>query len=361
MDRKERENSGGLETPDTTLTSDQLTGDTLHPEYLRINAGDHLELDQLSGDPNDVLPYQHVRMLGHGGSASVEMIKDRNTGSLYARKVFKNVYTRHLKDAKRQLLNEVQIIQRLSSHLHIIKVHATYIIKRELAIILDPVADGGDLANFLQNYRDSGYSLYFDIDRGSERRKQNKILQRAYGCLLSGLAFMHQQTIRHKDIKPQNILIHQGSVLYTDFGLSYDFGDIGQSTTTGTPSGITRRYCAPEVALHGSRNSKSDIFSLGCVFLEIHTTLEPASEYFKHIDGPYHEVLKTKPGEKMFSYDWGFDTQFDMIRSMLRIDPKARPSAVELVKSVTNGPENRTMFCRDCAKANKELGKEACQ
>ena len=61
------------------------------------------------------------------------------------------------------------------------------------------------------------------------------ILQRAIGCLASGLAFMHEQTIRHKDIKPQNILIHGGSVLYTDFGISLDFGQQGNSTTTGNP------------------------------------------------------------------------------------------------------------------------------
>jgi serine/threonine protein kinase len=45
---------------------------------------------------------------------------------------------------------------------------------------------------------------------------------------------MHEQTIRHKDIKPQNILIHRGSAIYTDFGISLDFAQ-QDSTTTGHP------------------------------------------------------------------------------------------------------------------------------
>ncbi|KAH7345915.1 kinase-like domain-containing protein [Pyrenochaeta sp. MPI-SDFR-AT-0127] len=355
MDGKERGHNEQPQGQGMNSTSEQSSESTLLPQTLRINAGDHLELDNLSGKPNDLLPYQHVRMLGHGGSASVEMVSDTNTGSVYARKVFKNVYSRNLKDAKEKLLNEVQIMQRLSSHHHIIRVHATYINKRELAIILDPVADGGDLATFLQNYQDSGYSLFYDVDRGTERRAQNKILQKAFGCLASELAFMHRQAIRHKDIKPQNILIHQGSVIYTDFGLSYDFGDIGQSTTTGLPQGITRRYCAPEVADWGSRNSKSDIFSLGCVFIEIHSALEKGPQYYNLLEGPYHEALRSEPGEVMFSYDWGFDTRFDMIRSMVRIDPSKRSSAVEIVKLLADGLEKGRHFCRQCIEANKEL------
>ncbi|KAF2657970.1 kinase-like protein [Lophiostoma macrostomum CBS 122681] len=243
-----------------------------------IHEGAHLELES-----KDVLPYELIRNLGHGASASVEMVKDVTTGSVFARKIFRNVYSRNLNTVKRQFQNELHVMRRLASHHHIVRVFATYVAQRELALILSPVADGGDLAAFLQEFRDAGFS-------SPTFRKDCLVLQRAIGCLASGLAFMHKQTVRHKDIKPQNILIHGGNVIYTDFGISLDFAQ-QDSTTIGHPQSFTKRYCAPEVADFGSRNSRSDVFSLGCVYVEILAALHPPSVPEDLLEGPFHENL----------------------------------------------------------------------
>jgi serine/threonine protein kinase len=117
------------------------------PIPLSIVSGSHLELEdwELRVHP---LPYMHMKMLGHGGSASVEMVQDINTGIVYARKVIRNVYRRNMQEARKRLHDEVQIMRKLSDHHHIAKVHATYIAKRELAIIIDPAANSGDLARW---------------------------------------------------------------------------------------------------------------------------------------------------------------------------------------------------------------------
>ncbi|KAF2178860.1 kinase-like protein, partial [Zopfia rhizophila CBS 207.26] len=229
---------------------------------LHIKEGSHYEIADVS-----VLPYQHIAILGHGGSAVVEKVKDSVTNSVYARKVYK-MLTGGRYQVKEAYHREIQTIRRLSPHPHIIRVFATYRTGRTLAVILHPVADGGDLASFLSHYRDLG-----DGDLVAQQ-SMKIILNRAFGCLAKGLAFMHQKTIRHKDIKPHNILIHQGSVVYTDFGLAKDYSN-GSSTSEGHPGQFSRRYCSPEVADHGIRNRKSDIFSLGCVFLEMFATLFP--------------------------------------------------------------------------------------
>jgi serine/threonine protein kinase len=349
--------SSGRAKPSIKATSsDSDSGDiglsigrsaTQFPVPIFVTAGDHLELeDMVLASEN--LPYKHVRMLGHGGTASVEMVRDMNTGSVYARKIVRNVYSRNMKEARRQLHNEVQILRRLAAHHHIVKVHATYIAKRELAIVLHPVADSGDLASFLQDCRDG----LFQSPRELEVRKL-QILHQSIGCLAMGLAFIHQQTIRHKDIKPQNILIHRNQVLYTDFGLSYDFGDAGQSTTTGPVQGLTRRYCAPEVAAGGMRNSKSDMFSLGCVYLEIIDGLYPGSVNEAVLDGPFHERLK----DLSDTTDTLWMASIPLLRStvfaaLLRPESSERPSALEvsreLLRYETMSGMILELFCARC-------------
>jgi serine/threonine protein kinase len=59
-------------------------------------------------------------------------------------------------------------------------------------------------------------------------------------------------------------------------GYSLDHSQIGHGTTTGRPEAYTRRYAAPEVFEQEPRNSRSDVFSLGCVFLEILSAMTQA-------------------------------------------------------------------------------------
>ncbi|KAF2244262.1 kinase-like protein [Trematosphaeria pertusa] len=311
--------------------------------FLTITEGAHLELELKD---KERLPYVLVRNLGHGANASVEMIRDRLSGSVYARKIFRNVYARNLDEAKREFHNEIRNMRRLASHHHIVRIYATYMAHRELALILTPVADGGDLAAVLDQYRDAS---------DADRRRTSRILWGAFGCLASALAFMHKQTIRHKDIKPQNILIHEGSVLYTDFGISFDFSQQGHSTTTGYPRSFTRRYCAPEVADWNSRNSKSDVFSLGCVYIEILATLIPSRVPESLLDEPFYLKINESLGHgTCYDQCLSADRVGSVIATMIMKDPEQRPSAEDVVSGWKGlSPEASKYFCQDCLKGDK--------
>ncbi|KAK4039237.1 kinase-like domain-containing protein [Parachaetomium inaequale] len=92
-----------------------------------------------------------------------------------------------------------------------------------------------------------------------------------FGCLAQAVAYLHRQKIRHKDIKPDNIVIDDfGLPVLTDFGLSKHF-ETGQYSEGPTPK--TLKYADPEAMHEERRNERSDIFSLGCVFLEMATVL----------------------------------------------------------------------------------------
>jgi serine/threonine protein kinase len=109
-------------------------------------------------------------------------------------------------------------------------------------------------------------------------------------------------TVRHKDVKSENILLYEENgytkFLFTDFGIAYDF-DATKSMTKGPRIQGTLRYLAPEVAKLSERGSRSDVFSLGCVFLEVATVLAGRtlkSLYEHHGDDCiFHELpAKTK-------------------------------------------------------------------
>jgi eukaryotic-like serine/threonine-protein kinase len=84
-----------------------------------------------------------------------------------------------------------------------------------------------------------------------------------------GLAAAHAQGLIHRDIKPGNMLLEEPSdrVKLTDFGLAR-VADEMKLTRTGFVSG-TPLYMAPEQALGGEADTRSDLFSLGAVLYEM--------------------------------------------------------------------------------------------
>jgi serine/threonine protein kinase len=124
---------------------------------------------------------------------------------------------------------------------------------------------------------------------------ESSLVRAFFGCLAVAVRFLHENLVRHKDIKPQNVLVYKGTILLTDFGISRDWTKADRETTTGqTP--MTPKYCAPEVADWCPRNSSSDIWSLGCIFLEMFTVTSgfSVSQLFQYLEnngshsGNYH-------------------------------------------------------------------------
>lgn len=135
---------------------------------------------------------------------------------------------------------------------------------------LCPAADGGDLGAFWKQL----LALKTNPQQYAPQiLKMTRVLYRAFECLASGLAFMHQSNIRRKNIKPQNILIHQGRVRYTNFGLSFDWSMFDNRTTKRLTE-KTPEYAAPEVLAGASKNSSSAVYSLGCVFITMLAALD---------------------------------------------------------------------------------------
>ena len=88
--------------------------------------------------------------------------------------------------------------------------------------------------------------------------------------LLDGLQFIHSKSVVCCDLKPSNILLDEnGTLKFSDFGLSQLLGDIGQAGTEHSKRG-TPCYMAPELFRDdGYHSFASDFWALGCVLYEM--------------------------------------------------------------------------------------------
>lgn len=93
-------------------------------------------------------------------------------------------------------------------------------------------------------------------------------LRQSIGCLVSAVAYLHNNYVRHKDLKPANILPYPDGLWVTNFCTAADFSGISQSASEGGDRGTPKCF-SPETSALESCGRASDIFSLGCIFIEM--------------------------------------------------------------------------------------------
>eukprot|EP00828_Plagiopyla_frontata_P031508 TRINITY_DN4133_c0_g1_i1.p1 TRINITY_DN4133_c0_g1~~TRINITY_DN4133_c0_g1_i1.p1 ORF type:complete len:378 (+),score=35.33 TRINITY_DN4133_c0_g1_i1:151-1284(+) len=87
-----------------------------------------------------------------------------------------------------------------------------------------------------------------------------------FRSLKSAFYELYQKKIIHRDIKPQNILIHNGQIKLADFGFSKTLDDMNidqKMTLCGTP-----QYVSKEIIFSQKYSSKCDVYSLGTMIYE---------------------------------------------------------------------------------------------
>ncbi|KAF2640976.1 kinase-like protein, partial [Massarina eburnea CBS 473.64] len=320
----------------------------------RVVLSSALDLERETGrhrhfPSSDDVPFIKVEDLGKGAYGYVDRVISTVSHKEYARKLIPRGRT-FQRDQKilRDFERELGFLKKLSHHRHIVQLIGSYTDPRFVGIVMSPVAEC-DLKDFLNN-------CAADI-KGSTK----SFTRTFFGCLTSALSYLHDNTIRHKDIKPQNVLVSQHSVYLTDFGISLDWSDIGQSTTTG-PTPKTARYCAPEVSEYAPRNTSSDMWSLGCIFLEIwavlkgetvanlHAFLEAngakSSCYHLNIEATFEwmKALQSKP-------TLADNPPYEWICYLLAEDKNKRWTARQLlaeIEAVNSNPEAKFAFSGYC-------------
>lgn len=296
--------------------------------------------------PGEDLPFERKAFLGRGGSGFVEKVLSRISHKEYAlKRIHRQTYFKGAANSMEQCVRELEVLKRLE-HRHIVDFVGSYTDPEFIGLLMSPVAECNlaDYFNLIPNSKD-----------------HESLLRSFFGCLATALKYIHESRVRHKDIKPQNILIKAGNVLLTDFGLARDSLEATYSISDG-PSGFSARYCAPEVAAFETRDSSSDIWSLGCVYLEMVSVLKgwtvtDMQNYLKEHGSRSSYIRSNKSGTlqliAVLRYIGGpHDTlPLDWIETMLAVDSVVRPTARALasrVESANHSLDAKMTFCGIC-------------
>ncbi|KAI3810352.1 hypothetical protein L1987_19964 [Smallanthus sonchifolius] len=205
-----------------------------------------------------------------------------------------------------QLEQEISLLSQFH-HENIVQYLGTDTADGKLYIFLELVTKGS-LARLYQKYemRDSQVSAY---------TRQ----------ILSGLSYLHERKVVHRDIKCANILVDaSGSVKLADFGLAKatTLNDI--KSCKGTPY-----WMAPEVVNNRSNRGyglAADIWSLGYTVLEMLTRKIP----YSHLEG-MQALFRIGRGELPHIPNTLSAEARDFILKCLQVNPDNRPTTAELL------------------------------
>ncbi len=186
--------------------------------------------------------------LGRGGMGVVYLARDVQL----ERPVAIKLLAPHLAardDMRRRFLREARTAAQCF-HPHIVPIHE--------------VAEAGDLAWFVMGYV-PGETLAERLRRaGPLTAEQLRRVGREIGW---ALAYAHERGVVHRDVKPENILLEQGTgrALITDFGIAWQEPRAGSGTSTPATGEVmgTARYMAPEQALGEVLDGRADLYALG--------------------------------------------------------------------------------------------------
>lgn len=288
---------------------------------------------------NVSIRWQKRNFIGGGTFGAVYSAVNLDNGDILAVKEIKIQDSKTMENIFPSLKEEMSVLE-MMNHPNIIQYYGVEVHRDKVNIFME-CCEGGSLASLLEH-----------------GRFEDEMVTQIYTLeLLEGLAYLHESGVVHRDIKPENILLDfNGIIKYVDFGAARKIiknRSIKRTSTSNNSLEImdssstsehkkdeenkhnmlgTPMYMAPET-IAGSENKgrfgADDIWSLGCVVLEMITGKRPWSNLDNEWAVMYHVAAGQIP--PLPAKDEVSEAGRNFLKRCLIQDPNKRATSVELL------------------------------
>ena len=259
--------------------------------------------------PSNMEDFETVCKIGEGAFSMVYKVTRKSDRLQYA---LKKVKIAQLKEKEQEnALNEIRILASID-HPSIVSYKDCFIDRTDqtLCIVMEYLA-GGDLYHKIAECKKSRAFI-------PERLIWRYLIQ-----LLLGLKHLHSLNIMHRDLKSANVFLSEdlSQIKLGDLNVSKVMKSRLVYTQTGTPY-----YASPEVWRDEPYDSKSDIWSLGCVAYEMCNRAPPFNG--KKMEELFHKIQLGKFDRVCTVYSEDLN---QIVTKCLEVSPLARPDCQALL------------------------------
>ena len=194
--------------------------------------------------------YKIIKELGNGGFGKVNKVFNIFDNKYYAMKEIL------LQGKTIEEINNIKIEANILSKFNcnnIVKYYDSFQDKDKYYILME-YCDGKNLKDYIEEYRKNNTSI------------EENIIYNIVKQICIGIKIIHEKEIVHRDIKPENIFMNNKmEIKIGDFGISKQL-NLNTTQITNKKFGSIE-YMAPEIFKKGIYNTKSDMYSLGCIII----------------------------------------------------------------------------------------------
>lgn len=202
--------------------------------------------------------YLFVKVLGQGACGQTVLLRDEVIGSDFVCKKYVPFSESHRQELFKSFLREIKLLHEVF-HPNVIRVFNYYVYPESFSgYILMEYVDGSCIDDYVREKPETINDLFIQA--------------------IEGFAYLERASILHRDIRPQNLMVHEdGTLKIIDLG----FGKRAESSADYDKSISLNWWCEkPQDFDSGTYSHSTEVYFVGKLFQEL--VLELQLEHFQH-------------------------------------------------------------------------------